>query len=125
MILNKYLLYITAGLAAFFAPIVGSLGFVGVLVMSDFITGVIKARKAGNVTSKRMIDKAYSSAGYFIAICIAHFVETHIGGDIIPMVKAMIAVIAVTELQSLRENIKEITGVDLLNTVTTITKKKS
>jgi phage-related holin len=118
-------MYLVAGVTAFFSPIAGSLAFVGFLAGADFITGIIKARKAGNITSKRMIDKVYSSLGYFIAITIAHVVETHIGNDIVPMVKAVIAVIGVTELQSLRENIKEITGVDLLNTVTTVVKKKS
>lgn len=121
---SKYFMYLVAGVTAFFSPIAGSLAFVGFLASADFITGVIKAHKAGNITSKRMIDKVYSSLGYFIAITIAHVVETHIVNDIVPMVKAVIAVIAVTELQSLRENIKEITGVDLLNTVTNVVKKK-
>lgn len=125
MFQSKYFLYLVAGVTAFFSPIAGALGFVGFLCVADFITGVIKAHKAGNITSKRMIDKVYASAGYFIAIIIAHVVEKNIGGDVVPMVKAVIAVIGVTELQSLRENIKEITGVDLLNTVTTVVKKKS
>lgn len=122
---SKYFMYLVAGVTAFFSPIAGSLAFVGFLASADFITGVIKAHKAGNITSKRMIDKVYSSLGYFIAIIIAHVVETHIGNEIVPMVKAVIAVIAVTELQSLRENIQEITGVDLLKSISAVVKKKA
>lgn len=111
---NKYLLLIIMGVATFLAPIQGSLLFVGLISIADFITGLMKAQKAGNISSRKMINKAYAAAGYFIAILVAHGVEVYIG-DIAPIVKSVVAIIALTEIQSVRENVKEMTGTDVLS----------
>lgn len=120
---SKYGLLIIAGLVSFIMPLVPSLIFVGAISVFDFITGVMKARKTGTVSSRRMVQKVYAVASYFIAILIAHFMEHYFGGQI-PFVKVIVAIIALTEIQSVRENIKEITGVDVLKPITDFLSKK-
>lgn len=121
---GKFAIYVIAAFAAFMSPLVPTLVFVGFLVACDFVTGLAKASKKGSVSSAKMIAKFYDSIGYFIGIIVAAFTEQYFG-DAIPMVKAVVAIIALTELQSLRENIKELTGTDILQPLINILKKKS
>lgn len=120
---GKFAAAVTAAFVAFISPLTSTLVFVGFLVACDFITGLAKASKKGTVTSEKMIAKFYDSIGYFIGIIVAAFTEQYFG-DAIPMVKAVVAIIALTELQSLRENIKELTGTDILQPIINILKKK-
>lgn len=113
-----------SGLLAFLLPLTEVLIFVGFIVSCDFITGVIKAHKKGEVRSRRMIDKFYDSIGYFIGILIAHYAENFFG-DAVPLVKAVVAIIALTEVQSVRENISEITGTDILKPIINLLKSKT
>lgn len=121
--LSKYATIVGIAFAAFLAPLVPTFIFVGFLVMCDFVTGLTKAHKKGTVHSSKMIAKFYDSVGYFIGIIVAAFCERYFG-DAIPMVKAVVAIIALTELQSLRENIKDITGTDILQPIINVLKKK-
>ena len=120
----KYIAYIIAGAVTFFTPLAPTLFFVGFLVLADFVTGVSKASKEKNVRSSKMIKKFYDSIGYFIGILVAQVVEIYFG-DAVPIVKAVVAIIALTELQSLRENIHALTGTDILHPLMNIIKKKS
>lgn len=120
---NKYLFLVIMGVVTFLAPIQGSLLFVGLISIADFITGIMKAQKAGNVSSRKMINKAYAAAGYFIAILVAHGVEVYVG-DVVPIVKAVVSIIALTEIQSVRENIKEMTGTDVLSPLIKMLQRK-
>lgn len=121
--LEKYGLIIISSLSLFFAPLLPTFVFVGFLVAADFITGVIKAQKQNDVKSRRMIDKFYTSIAYFIGIIITYKMETYFGNNL-PFLKAVVAIIAATELQSIRENIKIITGVDLIQPVMKLLKRK-
>lgn len=114
---QKYIIYIVVGISSFFVPIVPSLIAVGCFSVLDFITGIIKAHKKSEVSSSRMIDKLYDALGYYVAIMAARLVEMLFGVEDLLMVKAVVAIVALTEIQSLRENIKEITGVDLLKSL--------
>jgi len=120
----KYTLYAVAGLSAFFAPLQATLLFVGFLVIADFAMGVAKAAKNGNLSSRRMADKFYVSVGYFLGILVAHSMEGYFG-DAVPMVKAVVAIIALTEIQSLRENIECLTGTDILKPIVKILRKEA
>ena len=53
---EKYTIYLVTGLIAYLSPILTSLLFVGGLVMFDWITGVIKAHKLGEISSRKMIN---------------------------------------------------------------------
>ena len=121
---EKYLAYLTTGLIAYLSPILTSLLFVGGLVMFDWITGVIKAQKAGEISSRKMIKKFYTGSSYLVAIAAVRLCEVYFG-DEIPLVKPVIAMIALSELQSMRENIQAITGVDLLKNLFNVLQRKS
>lgn len=121
---SKFFALLVSGALAFLLPLTEVLIFVGFIVSCDFITGVIKAHKKGEVRSGRMIDKFYDSVGYFIGILIAHYAEIFFG-DAVPLVKAVVAIIALTELQSVRENITEITGNDILKPIINMLKNRT
>lgn len=121
---EKYTIYLVTGLIAYLSPILTSLLFVGGLVMFDWITGVIKAQKAGEISSRKMIKKFYTGSSYLVAIAAVRLCEVYFG-DEIPLVKPVIAMIALSELQSMRENIQAITGIDLLKNLFSVLQRKS
>ena len=121
--LNKYVILIVTGIITFISPIADTLLFVGIISVFDFVTGIMKAHKSGTISSRRMINKLYAVIGYFVGILISHLLEGYFG-DAIPMVKAVVAIIALTEIQSVRENIKEISGTDILSPLTKILQRK-
>jgi len=121
---EKYTIYLITGLIAYLTPILTSLLLVGGLVMFDWITGVIKAHKLGTLSSRAMIKKFYTGASYLVAIAAVRLCEVYFG-DEIPLVKPVIAMIALSELQSMRENIEAITGVDLLKNLFGFLQRKS
>ena len=121
---EKYTIYLVTGLIAYLSPILASLLFVGGLVMFDWITGVIKAHKLGEISSRKMIKKFYTGTSYLVAIAAVRLCEVYFG-DEIPLVKPVIAMIALSELQSMRENIQAITGVDLLKNLFNVLQRKT
>jgi phage-related holin len=121
---EKYTIYLITGLIAYLTPILTSLLLVGGLVMFDWITGVMKAHKLGTLSSRAMIKKFYTGASYLVAIAAVRLCEVYFG-DEIPLVKPVIAMIALSELQSMRENIQAITGIDLLKNLFNVLQRKS
>jgi phage-related holin len=121
---EKYTIYLITGLIAYLSPILTSLLFVGGLVMFDWITGVIKAHKLSEISSRKMIKKFYTGSSYLVAIAAVRWCEVYFG-DVIPLVKPVIAMIALSELQSMRENIQAITGVDLLKNLFNVLQRKA
>jgi hypothetical protein len=121
---EKYTIYLITGLIAYLTPILTSLLLVGGLVMFDWITGVMKAHKLGTLSSRAMIKKFYTGASYLVAIAAVRLCEVYFG-DEIPLVKPVIAMIALSELQSMRENIEAITGIDLLKNLFNVLQRKS
>jgi phage-related holin len=123
--LAKYSFLALAALCTFLNPIVPTLCFVGMISVIDFVTGIIGAKSKGEeIKSSKMIRKFYAVMAYFLGILIAHVLEGYFG-DVVPMTKAVVAIIAVTEIQSVRENITAITGVDILKPLERILIKKS
>jgi hypothetical protein len=92
--------------------------------MFDWITGIIKSHKLGTLSSRAMIKKFYTASSYLVAIGAVRLCEVYFG-DNIPLVKPVIAMIALSELQSMRENIEAITGVDLLKNLFGFLQRKS
>jgi hypothetical protein len=121
---EKYTIYLITGLIAYLTPILTSLLLVGGLVMFDWITGVMKAHKLGTLSSRAMIKKFYTGASYLVAIAAVRLCEVYFG-DEIPLVKPVIAMIALSELQSMRENIQAITGIDLLKNLFNVLQRKT
>jgi hypothetical protein len=123
--LEKNFLLALGGLAVIFSPIVTTLFFVGVISMIDFFSGIAGAKVKGEkIQSQKMIRKFYVVFGYFCGILVAHILEAYFG-DVVPMTKAVVAIIAITEIQSVRENITAITGVDILKPLQRILERKS
>jgi hypothetical protein len=121
---EKYLPLILTGVIAYLSPIVTSLIFVGGLVMFDWITGMIKGSKLGTFNSRTMIKKFYTGSSYLIAIAAVRLCEVYFGEEV-PLVKPLVAIIALSELQSMRENIEAITGVDVLKHLFGFLQRKS
>jgi phage-related holin len=121
---EKYTIYLVTGLIAYLTPILTSLLLVGGLVMFDWITGVMKAHKLGTLSSRAMIKKFYTGSSYLVAIAAVRLCEVYFG-DEIPLVKPVIAMIALSELQSMRENIQAITGIDLLKNLFNVLQRKT
>ena len=121
---EKYIAYIITGLIAYLSPIITSLMFVLGLVVFDWITGVIKAHKLGTISSRAMIRKFYTGSSYLVAIAVVRWCELYFGSEV-PLVKPVIAMIALSELQSMRENVEAITGVDLLKNLFALLQRKS
>ena len=121
---EKYLPLFIAGIIAYLSPIITSLIFVGGLVMFDWITGMIKGSKTGAFNSRTMIKKFYTGSSYLIAISAVRLCEVYFG-DEVPLVKPLVAIIALSELQSMRENIEAITGVDVLKHLFGFLQRKS
>jgi uncharacterized membrane protein len=119
---SKYALAIVSGLMAYYTPLREVFVFVGILVFSDFITGISKAIKNREFTSAKCIRKFWVSLGYFVGISVARAFEIYIGQDVI--VKPMVAIISVSEVQSLRENILVLTQVDIIKPITNLFTKK-
>jgi len=118
----KLLPSIIAGLLTVFIPIKNELFFVGFLVTTDWLTGMSVGIKEGTFSSSIAIRKFWVSIGYFLGILVARSVEIYWGTDLI--VKAVVAIIAISEIQSLRENVEKLTGVDVLKPVVNMFKKK-
>jgi phage-related holin len=121
---EKYIAYFITGLIAYLSPIITSLMFVLGLVVFDWITGVIKAHKLGTISSRAMIRKFYTGSSYLVAIAVVRWCELYFGSEV-PLVKPVIAMIALSELQSMRENVEAITGVDLLKNLFSLLQRKS
>lgn len=116
---------IILGILAYLAPLQSTLFFVGVVSMIDFFSGIAGAKVKGDkIQSRKMIRKFYVVFGYFCGILVSYILEGYFG-DQIPMVKAVVAIIALTEIQSVRENITAITGVDILKPLERILKSKA
>jgi uncharacterized membrane protein len=122
-LLGKYALSIVAGLMAYYTPLREVFVFVGILVISDFVTGISKAIKNKEFTSAKCIRKFWVSLGYFVGISVARAFEIYIGQDVI--VKPMVAIISVSEVQSLRENILALTQVDIIKPITNLFTKNN
>lgn len=122
--IEKYSPFVLAGFIAYFSPIIGALVFVGFLVMADWITGMIKGAKKNEFKSRSVIQKFYTGSAYLLVIMVVRMAEVYFG-DELPLVKPLVAIIALAEIQSLRENIEAITGTDVLKHFAGFLQRKS
>jgi uncharacterized membrane protein len=98
---------------SFFIPIKGFLIFTIFVVFADTVTGIMAARKRGEeITSKGLYRTSQKVVTYFCGIMIFH------GASITFQLPSQITysvsfIIAATELFSISENIKSITGTNI------------
>jgi uncharacterized membrane protein len=104
-------------LFSFFFPIKHFLIFTIFVVFADTVTGIIAAKKRGEkITSKGLYRTSQKVVVYFCGIMIFHgaSVTFDLPSQIVYSVSFLIAF---TELYSVSENIKSITGVNLATTI--------
>lgn len=116
----KYLETLILALAAVFAPVKAVMITAMSLVIIDLITGVMAARKRGEkITSsgfKRTVGKIFL---YESAICIGFLVQQYLTGELFPASKLIAALIGLTELKSILENLDGISDDSFFKTIIT------
>jgi uncharacterized membrane protein len=113
----------TGFIASFLIPIKGFLLFTVAVVFADTITGIKAAKKEGQkISSKGLYRTTEKIVVYFVAILIFEGAKNTFS---IPMpITYMVAMmISATELFSVAENIKRITGVELGTLISKFFKK--
>jgi phage-related holin len=101
----------TLALVAVFAPIHSVLAVTLTLVVVDLVTGVIAAKKEGAaITSSKLKRSVGKLLLYELALCVSFLVQQYLTGELFPASKIAAALIGVTELKSVMENISRISG---------------
>lgn len=120
--MEKYLFscfkYFAVGMVAFFSPIWYSLIFVCILVISDTITGVMKAGKENvlDVFSKKMFAFVPKAMIYLLFVIIAHLGSIVLDKSI-PFVKLALFGISWIEIKSIDENFRSIWGFSFIDKI--------
>lgn len=98
---------------SFFIPIKGFLIFTVFVVFADMATGIMAARKEGQkINSKGLYRTTEKIVVYFVSILIFEGAKNTFSIPI-PITYMCAMMIAATELFSIAENVKRITGVEL------------
>lgn len=105
-------------LIAIFAPVQGAIATAALLVVMDLFLGIWAAkRRSEAITSsgiKRTVGKV---ALYEAAICLAFLAQTYLIGNLLPVTSLVTALIGLTELKSVFENLDSISGGSLLKSI--------
>ena len=110
-------------LFSFFFPIKHFLIFTIFVVFADTVTGIMAARKRNEaITSKGLYRTSQKVVVYFVGIMIFHGASVTFG---LPsqIVYSVSFLISFTELYSISENIKSITGVNIGTAILKFIKK--
>jgi uncharacterized membrane protein len=110
-------------IASFFIPIKGFLLFTVAVVFADTITGIKAAKKEGQkISSKGLYRTTEKIVVYFVAILIFELAKNTFSIPF-PITYMVAMMISATELFSVAENIKRITGVELGTLITRFFKR--
>ena len=113
----------TGFIFSFFFPIKHFLLFTIGVVIADTITGIKAAKKEGKaITSKGLYRTTEKIVVYFTSILIFHGAQLTFAIPV-PIVYLVSSVIAGTELFSVAENVKRITGVNLFTVIIRLFKR--
>jgi uncharacterized membrane protein len=100
-------------IASFFIPIKGFLIFTIFVVFADMATGIMAARKEQQkINSKGLYRTTEKIVVYFVSILIFEGAKKTFSIPV-PITYMVAMMIAATELFSIAENVKRITGVEL------------
>ena len=101
-------------LVAVFAPVQSMLLAVGALIAIDFVTGVWRAVKQHEpITSTGFRRSIAKMVAYQLAVISAFVLERYMLADALPAAKIVASVVGITEVKSIFENLRLITGIDL------------
>jgi len=121
---TSFLIKLLTLLSIFFIPIIPAMIAVGILVIIDFITGLIAAKKQNvAITSKKMGATITKMLVYQLIIITSQLCETYLVPQI-PFIKITLAFLAVTEFTSIAENFQKTTGKDLMSKIRAYLDKK-
>jgi hypothetical protein len=120
---SKYLGYLGIVLIAFLIPIKREIIFIGGIVIVDWVLGMINGAINEEFQSSKVLRKLFVSIAYFSSIFLARGVEMYWNIQELMVVKAVMSIILLSELQSIREKIIGITGLDILKVVVKIFEK--
>lgn len=102
---------LAASIIAIFAPIYTLMFAAGFLIIGDLITGIMAAKKRGDVICSAAFRRTVSKiAVYQIVIMSAFLVETFMLGGALPISKIAASIIGITELMSIIENAEIVYG---------------
>lgn len=107
-------MYLITTIIALTQPVHSVMIATGVLLVFDFTTGVWAAHKQGiKITSAGFKKSLWKMLGYQLTIVTALVMEHHLMQGT-PVVNVVAGAIGLTEGFSVLENIKKITGVDIM-----------
>jgi hypothetical protein len=110
-------------LAAFFAPIYLSMFIVGLLIIGDTVTGLLKAKKLGlPITSRKLSAVLTKMLTYQLLVAISHGIEISIID--VPILKVVMGSIALVEFKSMLENISSYLGKDVVKYILKVFNRK-
>ena len=113
---KKFGIYFGTALVTFFTPITGALWFVVALVVTDTITGIMKAgkMKVQHIESKKAFRLVPKLIFYFLIVILAQCMYISIDNEI-PFVKLALVGIGWIEIKSIDENFNELFGFSFLD----------
>ena len=122
--LGTKMIYMMGALSTFFAPIAVVMLAVGVLIMIDFIFGILSAKKNNEkITSKRMSDTLIKMVVYQLLIITSHLVELYLV-PYLPLLKVTLSFIGIIEFLSIGESFTKITGKNFIKYIRDFIKSK-
>lgn len=113
---TKHLYEILISTVAVFATVRPLVVVVSLLIFSDTITGILAAHKRGEKITSQGFSRTISKLFFYnLAIVLGFLMEKFVLLEVVPVVKAIVLVIGVTEFKSFLENFESITGINLLD----------
>lgn len=116
--MRAWLANLALSVLAVFAPIKTVIITTGVLVVADLITGLLAARKQKiPITSSGLKQTVGKFFLYEVALLLAFITEVYLLGNFLPASKLVAALIGVTELKSVLENLDILHGSSLFKSL--------
>ena len=107
----KWLEALGLSVLAIFAPIKAVMFATGFMILADFVTGMWAAKKRGEkITSKGFSRTLAKIFLYEAALAVSFIVHQYLTGDALPADKLVAALVGLTELKSILENLDSING---------------
>lgn len=101
-----------------FSPIKASLIVVALMTGVDLVCGLLAARaRKEEITSTGLRRTLSKLAVYEITIALAFLTEQYLAGELVPLVKILSGFVGITELKSVLENLQDITGVPVIQSL--------
>ena len=119
--MKEFLTGLVVSIISILAPIHAVIISVGVLIMMDYISGILAARKRGEAIKSAGLRRTVSKTViYQIAVISAFIVETYLISKAVPVSKIAAGIIGTVELTSIFENLNTIHGSNIFKKIITL-----